>query len=34
LGYGDQAEVLKPISLRHLIAERARRLVNLYNGDA
>ena len=34
LGYGDQAEVLKPLPLRQLIAERAQRLVNLYNGDA
>ena len=34
LGYGDQAEVLKPLALRHLIAERAQRLVNLYNGHA
>jgi predicted DNA-binding transcriptional regulator YafY len=34
LGYGDQAEVLKPLPLRQLIAERAQRLVNLYNGHA
>ena len=34
LGYGDQAEVLKPAKLRQLIAERAPRLVELYNGDA
>jgi predicted DNA-binding transcriptional regulator YafY len=34
LGYGDQAEVLKPLALRQLIAERAQRLVNLYNGHA
>ena len=34
LGYGDQAEVLKPHLLRRLIAERAQRLVNLYNGHA
>jgi proteasome accessory factor B len=34
LGYGDQAEVLEPPALRQLIAERAQRLVNLYNGHA
>ncbi len=32
LGYGDQAEVLKPARLRQLIAERAGRLVDMYNG--
>lgn len=31
LGYGDQAEVLKPAALRKLIADHAARLVNLYN---
>ena len=34
LGYGDQAEVLKPPRLRQLIAERAGRLVEIYNGHA
>ena len=34
LGYGDQAEVLKPARLRQLIAERAGRLVEMYNGHA
>jgi proteasome accessory factor B len=34
LGYGDQAEVLKPARLRQLIAQRAQRLVELYNGHA
>ena len=32
LGYGDQAEVLKPAPLRELIAQRAGRLAKLYNG--
>ena len=32
LGYGDQAEVLRPQRLRHLIAEHAARLVEMYNG--
>jgi predicted DNA-binding transcriptional regulator YafY len=30
LGYGDQAEVLEPIKLRSLIAERAERMLNCY----
>ena len=34
LGYGDQAEVLKPARLRQLIAQRAGRLVEMYNGHA
>jgi proteasome accessory factor B len=34
LGYGDQAEVLKAARLRQLIADRAGRLVELYNGHA
>ena len=34
LGYGDQAEVLKPARLRQLIAERAGRMMEMYNGDA
>jgi proteasome accessory factor B len=34
LGYGDQAEVLKPARLRQLIGERAGRLVEMYNGRA
>lgn len=32
LGYGDQAEVLKPASLRRLIARRAQNMVAMYNG--
>ncbi len=32
LGYGDQAEVIKPQRLRQLIAEHAGRLVEMYNG--
>jgi proteasome accessory factor B len=32
LGYGDQAEVLKPGRLRQLIAQRVSRLVEMYNG--
>lgn len=34
LGYGDQAEVLKPARLRQLISQRARRMVDLYNDHA
>jgi proteasome accessory factor B len=34
MGYGDQAEVLKPARLRQMIAERATRVVDLYNGHA
>jgi len=34
LGYGDQAEVLQPAALRQLIAKRAGRLVEMYNGRA
>ena len=30
LGYGDQAEVLKPAKLRKLIADRARQMVEVY----
>jgi proteasome accessory factor B len=30
LGYGDQAEVLRPTALRNLIAERAERIVERY----
>lgn len=30
LGYGDQAEVLQPVELRRLIAQRARRLAERY----
>jgi len=33
LGYGDQAEVLQPAKLRHLIAQRARSMAALYNGS-
>jgi proteasome accessory factor B len=32
LGYGDQAEVLKPARLRQLIARHAANLVEIYNG--
>jgi proteasome accessory factor B len=32
LGYGDQAEVLKPAALRQLIAERADRMLQMYDG--
>jgi proteasome accessory factor B len=32
LGYGDQAEVLEPDELRKLIAQKAARLVQIYNG--
>lgn len=32
LGYGDQAEVLQPARLRHLIAQRARNMAAMYNG--
>jgi predicted DNA-binding transcriptional regulator YafY len=34
LGYGDQAEVLKPARLRQMIAQRAGRLMEMYNGHA
>lgn len=34
MGYGDQAEVLKPARLRQIIVGRAGRLVELYNGRA
>ena len=33
LGYGDQAEVLKPARLRQIVAERAGRMAELYNGQ-
>jgi predicted DNA-binding transcriptional regulator YafY len=32
LGYGDQAEVLEPPELRQLVAARARRMAERYNG--
>jgi predicted DNA-binding transcriptional regulator YafY len=32
LGYGDQAEVLQPVKLRRMVAQRAENLVALYNG--
>ncbi len=32
LGYGDQAEVLEPTELRDRIAEKAARMVEIYNG--
>jgi predicted DNA-binding transcriptional regulator YafY len=31
LGYGDQAEVIEPIELRNIIAERARSMVAIYS---
>lgn len=34
LGYGDQAEVIKPERLRQIIAGHAARLVEMYNGRA
>jgi predicted DNA-binding transcriptional regulator YafY len=33
LGYGDQAEVIKPARLRQLIADHAARLIDMYNGQ-
>jgi proteasome accessory factor B len=33
LGYGDQAEVIAPMRLRQLIAQRARNMAAMYNGD-
>ncbi len=30
LGYGDQAEVLKPLKLRHMVAQRALRMAQRY----
>jgi predicted DNA-binding transcriptional regulator YafY len=32
LGYGDQAEVLRPIKLRQLVAQRARNMAAMYDG--
>jgi predicted DNA-binding transcriptional regulator YafY len=32
LGYGDQAEVIQPAKLRHLVAQRARNMMTMYNG--
>jgi predicted DNA-binding transcriptional regulator YafY len=32
LGYGDQAEVLRPARLRQLIAQRAKNMAAMYNG--
>jgi predicted DNA-binding transcriptional regulator YafY len=32
LGYGDQAEVLEPLKLRRLVANRARVMVERYDG--
>jgi proteasome accessory factor B len=35
LGYGDQAEVIEPVALRKLLAERSARMAALYqNGSA
>jgi len=33
LGYCDQAEVLRPAKLRRIIAQRARKLADMYRGD-
>lgn len=33
LGYGDQAEVVRPAKLRRLIAGRVRKMATIYNGD-
>jgi proteasome accessory factor B len=33
LGYGDQAEVLKPTELRRLVAQRAKNMAAMYNGE-
>jgi proteasome accessory factor B len=33
LGYGDQAEVLKPTELRRLVAHRAKNMAAMYNGE-
>jgi proteasome accessory factor B len=33
LGYGDQAEVIRPARLRRLIAQRARNMAAMYNGE-
>ncbi len=33
LGYGDQAKVLRPAKLRRLIAQRARNMAAMYNGE-
>jgi proteasome accessory factor B len=32
LGYGDQAEVLRPAQLRRIIAQRAQNMATMYNG--
>lgn len=34
LGYGDQAEVLKPVKLRRLVARRAANMHAVYNGKS
>jgi predicted DNA-binding transcriptional regulator YafY len=33
LGYGDQAEVIRPARLRRLVAKRAWNMAAMYNGD-
>ena len=33
LGYGDQAEVMQPPELRRRVAERARRMAAMYEGN-
>ena len=34
LGYGDQAEVLEPVELRRLVAERAQNMAAMYSGKS
>jgi proteasome accessory factor B len=34
LGYGDQAEVIAPQELRDMVAQRAKNLAAMYNGEA
>jgi predicted DNA-binding transcriptional regulator YafY len=34
LGYGDQAEVLQPVKLRRLVAQRAQNMAAMYNGKS
>jgi proteasome accessory factor B len=33
LGYGDQAEVLQPAKLRRMVAQRAKNMAAIYNGE-
>jgi proteasome accessory factor B len=34
IGYGDQAEVLRPLKLRKMVAQRARNMAAKYGGDS